>query len=82
MSRQVLELHNASTTSLTVWVEPWGEELSLAPGHTWTVTDNHEPPTTVSVTYNANSVAIAVMPEADVRVMDGPDLVWSTRVRT
>lgn len=78
MDRQVLELHNASEAPVVVWIEPWGEELQLAPGSTWTVTDGRDPPTTVSVTYNTGALSIHVMPEARVQVMDGSDVVWST----
>ena len=78
MTQQLLELHNECSDSLTIWIEPWGEELRIGPGATWRLIDTHNPPSSVSVTYRHGGMSISTMPSAKIRVLEGSDVVWES----
>ena len=78
MEHQLLELHNESASLLVVWIEPWGEELTMGPGVTWNLVDAHIPRSNVSVTYREGSVSVHTMPSAKVRWTEGGRVIWSS----
>jgi hypothetical protein len=78
VDHHLLELHNGSDSPLLLWIEPWGEELQIRAGATLKLIDTHDPPSSVSISFNVGSVSVYTMPSAKVRLMEGDIVVWSS----
>ncbi len=78
MDHELLELHNGSPIPLVVWVEPWGERLEISPGSIWKMIDLRNPPSKPSITITQDGVAIYVLPEAELSILEGNCKVWQS----
>ena len=76
MEQLLLELHNESPKPLQIWLEPWGEELTMKPGATWRLTDVRTPPTSVTISYRQDGISVHTMPSGKIRLMDGASIIW------
>ena len=74
----LLELYDHTYSNRKLWLEPWGEQVTLPPMVTWRLTCINSDPSMVSIEFHEDGIAIHGIPDATMRVYVGDEMVWES----
>jgi hypothetical protein len=72
----VLELYNNTNQPRRIWIEPWGEGLSLPPCVAWRLVCDGEERKPIPIEFHEDSIAIHGLPKSMVRIYCDKELIW------
>lgn len=72
----LMELFNHTKTPQVIFMEPWGDEISLPPKTLWNLVCEGTNADMISVDFHEEGIAIYGIPKVMMRIYAGEEIVW------
>jgi hypothetical protein len=79
--RTSLRIENIDNLSMTVWIEPWGDDFTLTPKTSLLVTFDSEIDAPIDVQYTRDGLSVYSMRGGFARVRDEKREIWQCHKR-